>query len=166
MSVHAGSYLPGIVERLENAIDFLFIQFPVKLRKSQIKAYKQRAFHAFDCEIRKPVARRKPAQITFGAKSLVVPANNPSFGIYHIQTVIRLIRLNQSMRTSQNNPKAEFGCKSHNLFSFFFKQFPIVPFEVGKIGSYIAAERTLGEMNNLSFRLIRLAQKLTNSPAV
>jgi hypothetical protein len=162
MSMNTRPYLPGIVERLENAIDILFIQFPVKLRKPQIKAYQQRAFHAVDGKIRKPITRRKTPQVTFRAKSLVIPVNNPALGIDYIKTIVRLIRLSQPVCTSQNHPKAEFGRKFHNLFSLFFKQSPIVPVEVGKVGAYIAAESTLGEMNNISFRFFRPVQKLTN----
>jgi len=59
LSMHARAFLPGVVKRLKDAADFSFIQLAIKFRKPQIKAYKQRTFHAVDCEVREPVARRE-----------------------------------------------------------------------------------------------------------
>lgn len=80
--MHAWAFLPGIVKRLENAIDFLFVQFAVDFWKPQIKAYKQRALYLVYGEVHKVVARRKAAQVSFGAEPFVVAIENLALGAY------------------------------------------------------------------------------------
>jgi len=101
----------------------------INLRKPQIEAYKQRTFHAIDYEVHEPVARRQPSQIALGAESLIVSVNNLAIGTDKIQAVVRLIRLGQSMRTSQNDPQAQLPRKCHNLLGLFLQQQPIVLIE-------------------------------------
>lgn len=72
------------------------------------------------------------------------------------------VRFGQSMRTSQNNPDAELAGKSHNLFNFFFKQFPIIAIEIRKIRPHVAAQCTFGEMNDISTCLACLVQKFAD----
>jgi len=90
--MNARPVLPGIIERLEDAIDAPLIKLPIQLRKPQIKAYKQRTFHAVDGEKYEPVARRQPTQILLCAKSLIVSVSNLALAIYKIETIMRLAR--------------------------------------------------------------------------
>jgi len=82
VGMHTWAFLPGIVKRLEDAIDFLFVQLAVDFWKPQIKAYKQRALYLVDGEVHKVVARREPAQVSFGAEPFVVAIDNLAVGAH------------------------------------------------------------------------------------
>jgi hypothetical protein len=103
--MHTWAFLSGVVERLQNTINSLLIQLPVKLRKPHIKAYQQRAFYPVDGKICKPITRRVMVQVSPDAESLIVAVNDFTLRIYQIQAVMRLVRLGQSVGTAQHNPK-------------------------------------------------------------
>lgn len=182
--MHTWAFLPGIVKRLENAIDFLFVQFAVDFWKPQIKAYKQRALHLVDSEVHKVVARRKPAQVSFGAEPFVVAIDNLTLGTYQIEAIMRLIQIGpppkvsvgglpsnvsvggQSVRTAKRDPESEFAGQCHDFLRFLPEQLPIIPVKGRKIGADVAAQSTLRKMNNISVRLICLAQEFTDLPSI
>jgi hypothetical protein len=82
VSVYAWAFLPGIVERLKDAVYFLLIQLPVKFRKAGIKAYKKRAFYAIDGKVHESTPRRIATQFAFKTKSLIVSVFYFSIGPY------------------------------------------------------------------------------------
>jgi hypothetical protein len=166
MHVHTWAFLPGIVKRLENAIDFLFVQLAVDFWKPQIKAYKQRALYLVDSEVREVVARRKAAQVSFGAEPFVVAVDNLAVGTYQIEAVMWLIRLSQSVRTAKRDPESEFAGQCHDFLRFLPEQLPIISVKGRKIGADVAAQSTFRKMNNISVRLACLAQEFTDLPGV
>ena len=100
LRMHAGPALLGVVKRLQGAVNARLVKLAIKLRKSQIEANKQRAFHAVDSEIDESIARRKPTQVSRRTEPLVIPIYDGALGIDKIQAVVRLVRLGQPMRTT------------------------------------------------------------------
>jgi len=184
MSMHTWAFLPGIVKRLENAIDFLFVQFAVDFWKPQVKAYKQRALYLVDRKAHKVVARRKPAQVSFGAEPFVVAVDNLAVGTYQIQAIMRLIQIGpppkvsvgglpsnvsvggQSVRTAKRDPESEFAGQCHDFLRFLPEQLPLISVKGWKIGADVAAQSALRKMNNISVRLTCLAQEFTDLPSI